>query len=299
MPTLPHVHLLLNHFPTVGTVIAFGVLLLSIVRKNDGLKRVALEIFCVIALLTVPAYLSGIGTQIRIEQLPGVSIELMQRHHDAALTATLMMVLTGGAAWLGLWQFRRAGRQSAANSAAVLVLSVLTMAGMARTATMGGEIRHPEILLDPEAAAEALAAAGPGWLTATSVAAFVNERIWVWPAMETLHFIGLWLLFGVVVLVNGRVLGLMPQASFASLHRLLPWAVLGLGVNVLTGMMFVIANPGMYAGPPFYWKIVLLMLAGANLLYLTAFDEPWEIAPGSRATLTAKAMSAASIALWI
>ena len=38
----PHLHLLLNHVPTVGTVIAFGLFLLSFVRKDDGLKRVSL-----------------------------------------------------------------------------------------------------------------------------------------------------------------------------------------------------------------------------------------------------------------
>ena len=30
--------------------------MLSFVRKNDGLRRVSLELFCVIALLTLPAY---------------------------------------------------------------------------------------------------------------------------------------------------------------------------------------------------------------------------------------------------
>ena len=63
-----HLHLLLNHVPTVGTVIAFGLLLMSFLRKNDGMKRIALELFFVIAIVTLPAYLSGVGTQVMLQE---------------------------------------------------------------------------------------------------------------------------------------------------------------------------------------------------------------------------------------
>jgi uncharacterized membrane protein len=296
MLTQPHLHLLLNHVPTVGTAIAVGLLVLTVFRKHDAIRRVSLELFCVVALLTLPAYLSGVGTQLRVEeQLPELSIELMQRHHDAALFSSILMLLTGGFSWLGLWQFRRISRQTTFNLSAVMVLSVLTVVTMARTATMGGEIRHPEILWDQSVVVEA----SGGWLTAASVAALVNERIWLWPAMETLHFIGLWLLFGVIVLVNVRMLGMLTQTPYAALHRLLPWATLGLGLNIVTGMMFVIAVPGQYASEAFYWKMGLLVLAGINLIYLTVFDGPWEVKAGDRAPARVKAMAASAIVLWI
>jgi hypothetical protein len=138
-----------------------------------------------------------------------------------------------------------------------------------------------------------------GVLTAASIAELVNQRIWLWPAMETLHFIGLWLLFGVIVLVNVRLLGGLTQTPYAALHRLLPWAALGLGLNTVTGMMFAIANPGQYANPVFYWKIGLLVLAGINLIYLTVFDGPWEVKAGDRAPVRVKAMAASAIVLWM
>ncbi len=75
---------------------------------------------------------------------------------------------------------------------------------------------------------------------------------------------------GVVFLVDLRVLGVMKGVSFASLHRLLPWAALGFGVNVVTGMLFFVGIPGQYIhNPSFYWKIGLVMLAGVNALYFT------------------------------
>jgi len=49
----------------------------------------------------------------------------------------------------------------------------------------------------------------------------------------------------------------------------------------------------------FHWKMGLFVLAGINLLYLTAFDEPWEISEGKDAGAWAKTMAASSIGLWI
>ena len=296
----PHLHLLLNHVPTVGTAIAVAILILSFVRKNEGMRRVAFELFCVIALLTLPAYLTGVGTQIALEQGFEVSPVLIAAHHDAAIWGSIFMVLTGGAAWLALWQTRRLSRPSRGAMAAVLLLSVFTVAAMARAATLGGEIRHPEILLDPAAVADLTAPVAPSWLSAASIALFVTGRTWVWPTSEALHFIGLWLLFGVVVLTNLRLLGFLKAIPFAALHRLMPWAVLALGVNLVTGMMFLIAAPGQYVeNVSFFWKIGLLLLAGLDLLYLTVFDGPWEVSAGREAPLLDKALAASALVAWI
>jgi hypothetical protein len=294
---LAHLHLLLNHVPTIGTVIAIAVLFMSIVRKNEGMKRFSLELFCVIGLITVATYLSGLATQPTLEET-GVAAALIQRHHDAALQASAFMVLTGFVAWLGLWRSRLAS-PSRLTTPTVLLLAAVTLALMGRAATMGGEIRHPEIVL-AENAGDVAAVGGPPWFTAGYATLLVNETIWLFPAMEALHFIGLWVLFGVLLTVNLRLLGLMKTSSFAAVHRLLPWAALALTVNIVTGMLFVLANPGMYLfSYPFYWKMGLLLLAGATLIYQTAFDQPWEIGPGQDAPFSAKIVAASSIALWI
>ena len=297
---LPHLHLLLNHLPTVGTVIAVGLLLMSFVRRNEALQRIGLEVLCVIALLTIPAYISGVGTQQMLTAqepsvqdlgLPDRTPERMTAHHDAAVSAFALMVLAGGFAWLGLWQSRRVGRPGRITMGAVVLLSIVTVAAMARTATLGGDIRHPEIG-GTEAAA--------GAITAQKVADFVNENTWVWPSMEVLHFIGLWLLFGVVLAVNLRLLGLMKETPFAALHRLLPWAILGLGVNIFTGMLFLIAAPAYYAAnPSFHAKIAMLVIAGADLLYLTTFDGPWHVESGARAPMRVQAAALLAIVSWI
>ena len=99
---------------------------------------------------------------------------------------------------------------------------------------------------------------------------------WVWPASETVHFLGLSLSFGVLLAVNLRILGVMRRVPFADVHRLLPWGMLGFGANLITGMLFFVGQPKQYIdSAPFYWKVVFLMIAGANFLYLTVFNKAW------------------------
>jgi len=51
---LAHIHLLLNHFPTIGTIIGIGLFLVGLAAKSDDLKRASLVVFLGIALLTLP-----------------------------------------------------------------------------------------------------------------------------------------------------------------------------------------------------------------------------------------------------
>ena len=105
---------------------------------------------------------------------------------------------------------------------------------MAQAANIGGLINHPEI----RGAEEATTFAGH---MGRVVGDYVRDTPWTWIAAETLHFVGLSLLVGVILLIDLRVLGFMPQVSFAALDRLLPWAMLGFALNVFTGMLFFAA----------------------------------------------------------
>jgi uncharacterized membrane protein len=290
---LTHIHLLLNHFPTIGYIIGGGLFVLSLITKSDDLKRASLIILLGIALIAIPTYMSGNGAGEAIRPLLGVSKSLIETHEGAALVAIGFMLLTGEFAWLGLWQFRRLARIPTWNLAVILVLTLVSLGLMIRASNLGGEIRHAEIRASQESVT-------PEGALARRVGSFVTDTPWMWPTCETLHFVGLSLLCGVVFLVDLRVLGVMKAVSFASLHRLLPWAALGFGVNIGTGMLFFVGLPGQYIhNAAFYWKIGLAMLAGANALYFTLFDEPWSLGPGEDAPLTAKIAAVSAMVLWV
>jgi hypothetical protein len=303
---LAHIHLLLNHFPTIGVIIGGGLFLLSLITHSDDLKRASLVVLLGIALLAIPTYMSGNGAQPAVKSLPGVSKSLVEAHEGAALVGMVFMLATGAFAWLGLWQFRRLARVPKWNLALILVLTVVSLGLMTRASNMGGEIRHVEIR-DAE-----IRAAGPGTVApaaasidepqglARRIGSFVTDTPWMWPTCETLHFVGLSLLLGVVLVVDLRVLGVMKGVSFKSLHRLLPWAAIGFGVNIGTGMLFFVGIPGQYINnSAFYWKIGLAMLAGLNALYFTVLDEPWSLGPKEDAPLTAKIAAGSAMLLWL
>jgi hypothetical protein len=292
---LPHLHLLMNHVPTVGTVVALGLFILGMARRSEHLRHAALEVFYLIALATLPVYLTGVAAQLQLQGRPDVSAAAMAAHHDAALLAFILIMMAGFVAWLALWQFRRHGRSAGWTTGAILLLAVLSLAMVAPAASVGGEIRHPEIKLDENAVAPAGV-----WVSAAAVQDIVTTRPWVWPTAETLHFIGLSLLFGVLFAVNLRLLGGLRAMSFASLHRMLPWGMLGFGVNLATGMLFFIAAPEQYTeNGPFLWKVICLMVAGADLLYLTVFDKIWALEPGDEPAVLDKAIAATAIVAWV
>lgn len=299
-----HLHLLLNHVPTIGFIIAIGLFITALVARSDDLKRASLALFVGIALATIATYTTGNAAQAKICvsaegqpcEDPTVSKALIEAHESAAFFALVFIQLTGAVAWLGLWAFRRRRSLSPLTAGAVLVLSLLGLAAVARAANVGGEIRHPEIMAADVVIDDYDPAVRP---VARQVGNFVRDTPWAWIAAETIHFIGLTLLTGIVLLVNLRMLGVLSQLSFAALDRLLPWAMLGLGLNVATGMLFYMASPGQYLdNPAFFWKIGLLLLAGANTLYFT-FDSAWQLRPGDRAPLLSQLVATSAVVLWI
>jgi hypothetical protein len=305
---LAHIHLLLNHFPTIGNVIGLGLLLFGIFGKSNELKEASLVVFFGIALLTIPTYITGNAAQDSVcrspintaatdcpSPLPGVSVNTIHEHESAAFEAFGFMQLTGFLAWLGLWQYRRMSRLPNWNLSAILLLAAVSFGLMTRAALIGGQIHHSELGAAPAAINAAVDAGRP---LARRIGAFVVGTKWVWPTCETLHFVGLSLLFGIAALVDLRILGMMRRLSYRAVHRLMPWSILGFGLNMITGFFFFVGAPQQYtSNPVFHWKLILMMLAGINVLYFTIFDEAWAVGADEDAPFTAKAVAATALVL--
>ena len=246
--------------------------------------------------MSLPTYMTGYPAAKAIEKRPGVSKETIDRHQRAALLGLTFVEITGVVAWFGLWRNRRP-TGTAWHVPAVVVLSVVTIGLMSGAGNIGGEISHPEILAEGQAPTGTLA---PEWLASGRIARYQFRNPWAWPALETVHFIGLSLLFGVVLVGNLRILGLMRTAAFIDIHRLLPWGVWGFVLNSVTGMLFFIGQAFQYIdNPAFHLKVVFMLLAGANVLYLTLFDEVWALGTGEDAPSFAKFVAASQILLWV
>ena len=287
---LAHVHLLLNHVPTIGFGFGIGLLVASLVRDSADLRRASYVVFFVVALVAIPTYLSGNAADFVLRTEGKLQQDVVTAHQNAAMLALIPMEIAGLVSWLALWQSRRWQQP------VVLALSIVTFVLMARAANIGGQIRHPEIV------AAGAAASAPSWPNPAAMgAALVLDHPWVWPICEVFHFVGLCLLFGVTLLVNLRLAGFISGFPLAEVNRLLPWAVTGLAINVITGMLFFLAVPEQYTqNSAFTWKMGLVLLGGLSLLYPTMFDEePDSTGDILHAAMTRRLIGVCSVAIWI
>lgn len=297
-----HLHLLLNHFPIIGTIIGVGLFLISGFVHGESLRRSSLIVFAAMALLTIPVFVTGIGAQVQIlKKDPNLSNALIQRHLGSAELALWFIVITGALAVIGLWQAGRMAHPRRWNTSAVLLSSLLTMILMARTGNTGGEIRHPEVRFDQSASATGglLAHFEPSPPVFTHLM-IVNK--WWWAFMMALHFIGLSLLVGTIGMMQLRVLGFAKRLPIAPLQKLVPWGLAGFGINVVTGMLAFIGMSTYYTFDiAFVLKMVAILIAVASLalFYMTsAFRDCEGVGPGEDAPLRAKVIAGISLVAW-
>ena len=125
---------------------------------------------------------------------------------------------------------------------------------------------------------------------------------WGWPAVESLHFIGLVLLIGNVGVFDLRMVGLARGIPMRALHRLVPWGIAGYALNVLTGFLFVVSAPDQYLfNPAFQTKLSLMAVAGFNVLVFYRFVWARVAAAdaGEDAPRGAKIAAAVSLTCWV
>ena len=105
------------------------------------------------------------------------------------------------------------------------------------------------------------------WI-ANNLGAWVHVLPWTWPIAETLHFFGLCLLLGALLVIDLRLLGVNRLLPAISVHDLLPVAYVGFGINLATGLLFYVGDPHRYTiNIAFQLKMLLVVLAGLNALY--------------------------------
>ncbi|MEP7304367.1 MAG: DUF6644 family protein [Acidobacteriota bacterium] len=142
------------------------------------------------------------------------------------------------------------------------------------------------------------------WLHGTNLSWAARGGLpWLWPLCETLHFIGMAMLIGIVGLLDLRMLGLLKGLPLRPLQRLLPWGVAGFVINLLTGITFYSGDPFQYIDNNVFWlKMGFIALAGVNVLlfYATGLsDRVNQVGAGERVPGAARAVAAASLLLWL
>ena len=96
----------------------------------------------------------------------------------------------------------------------------------------------------------------------------MRDSVWLFPMAEILHFMGLSLLIGSLLVVDFRLLGFARSFPVSAVYRFLPLALAGFGINLVTGTMFFFSDPfRYYPNIAFRLKMLFILLAGLNALY--------------------------------
>ena len=126
----------------------------------------------------------------------------------------------------------------------------------------------------------------------------MRDSVWLFPMAEILHFMGLSLLIGSLLVVDFRLLGFARNFPVAAVCRFLPLALAGFGVNLVTGTMFFFSDPfRYYPNIAFRLKMLFIVLAGLNALYfaLTVHRHTTGEDPGA----AIRTVSALSFLFWV
>lgn len=140
------------------------------------------------------------------------------------------------------------------------------------------------------------------WLGDTFLGNMMRDIFWMWPFMENLHFMGLCALFGGLLAIDLRVIGICRFIPMKAALTLIPYVIAAFGVNLITGIFFFCGDPYRYFyNLAFQWKMALIVLAGVNALWFWFGEHAKlsKLADGEQADFPAKVIAAASLAIWV
>jgi hypothetical protein len=142
------------------------------------------------------------------------------------------------------------------------------------------------------------------WLQGTGVAIQIRDSLYAFPLLESIHVIGLALVFGTIVVLDLRLLGLASTRRAVSrvMSDLLTWTWAAFVLTAATGALMFITNAVVYFHNSFFRaKMILLALAGLNMFVfeLTARRtiRQWDEAPSP--PRTARVVATLSLLIWV
>ena len=137
----------------------------------------------------------------------------------------------------------------------------------------------------------------------SSLATTLRHSLWVYPIVNVAHILGITLLVGSIVPMDLRLLGAWQNIPVATLATvLLPFAVAGLAIAVLTGAALFAVQPRDYAALPLFWiKLGFILVGAVNALALRltrAWPEQLSRS-SSRVTSRIKVAALISLVVWM
>jgi hypothetical protein len=139
------------------------------------------------------------------------------------------------------------------------------------------------------------------WIEQSALSDWIrsSECVCAFPAIVTLHNIGMAFLAGCGIAIDLRIIGFAPGIPLKPLTRLLPLMWLAFAINATTGILLLIAYPTKALTNPLFYIKLTLVAAALTLVYLVARDVLRGAPDGKPLAAKAKALAGASLAVWL
>jgi uncharacterized membrane protein len=140
-----HLHMVVNHFPIIGTLFGLGILVTGLILKNNSIKNTAYILFAVAAIFAAFSMGTGEGAEELVEDMPNIGHQIIHEHEEIAEKFAIIMYATGFFGLVSLFASYKKLRFAALFSYITLVLALVAGVLTKNVGTSGGEIRHTEI----------------------------------------------------------------------------------------------------------------------------------------------------------
>ncbi len=141
-------------------------------------------------------------------------------------------------------------------------------------------------------------------LEASGLATTIRNSLFLFPLIESVHVIGLTMVFGTIVIIDLRLLGIAstrrPFTAIAS--DVFKWTWMAFAVTATTGALMCVSDASTYYHSAYFRaKMALLALSGLNMLVfeLTARRSIHAWDRNASAPASGRAVAVLSLVIWI
>jgi len=141
-----HLHMMITHLSIFGSILGALVLVYGMITKSQQTRMAAFLLFIVTSLSAFINDYTGGAASRTVRQIAGISREAVKEHHEAAQFGLLSLYILGGATLIAIIYIlvKKPAKTTAVNWV-VIIISLWCFSVVARTAYLGGKIRHTEL----------------------------------------------------------------------------------------------------------------------------------------------------------
>ena len=143
-----HLHLAVNHFPIIGTILGLGILFSGMILKNNSVINTAYALFIVSVIFAAFSMGTGEGAEEAVEDMATVGKKVIHEHEEMAEKLAILLYVLAVISIGGIYLNIKNHAKAKLVSYAALLLAIIGVFLAQQTGTTGGEVRHTEIRND-------------------------------------------------------------------------------------------------------------------------------------------------------